>query len=84
MENRPNTLRPTEIDIEEQPINHVTPFDEVETNEPDAKKIFNYLSNFIIYLSSFKWGQIFDRLNKGIIGKKINPKDVYDRFCRKA
>ena len=77
MENIPNTPRPTEVDIKEQPINQVASFDEVETNEPDAKKIFNYLSNFIIYLSSFKWGQIFDRLNKGIIGKKINPKDVY-------
>jgi len=53
------------------------PFDETNTDEGAIKKILNELLHFIVFFDSFRWGQIHDELNEGIVGKKVGSKDCY-------
>ena len=52
-------------------------FDEVDTDEGAGKKIFNALLAIIIFFDSFRWNQIHDDLNEGIVGNKVPAKDCY-------
>jgi len=52
-------------------------FDENNTDEIDAKTILNLLHRAIPILSQSDWSMLFEKLNKGIVGKKINEKDCY-------
>jgi len=66
-----------DISVNEQIVLNDNHFDEVDTDEGAAKKIFNALLSIILFFDSFQWNQIHDDLNEGIVGKKVPAKDCY-------
>ncbi|MDD2697470.1 MAG: phage/plasmid primase, P4 family [Arcobacteraceae bacterium] len=63
-------------EIQEVIESHKT-FDETNTEEGAVKKSLNALLSVIVFFISVRWGQIYDELNEGIIGKKVPAKDCY-------
>ena len=77
MENKAMNTKPIIIDEKKGTTELNKAFNEENTEETAAKKIFNELLNVIISFDSFRWGQIHDELNKGIIGNNVASKDCY-------
>ena len=72
-----NIQHPKDNTINEKTVADDNRFDEVARDEGAAKTIFNALLGIIVFFDSFRWGQIHDDLNKGIVGKKVSAKDCY-------
>ncbi len=70
----PNTKTSNE---HEQVVVNDNRFDEVNTDERAVKKILNALLVVIVFFDSFRWNQIHDSLNDGIVGNKVSSKDCY-------
>lgn len=75
MENT-NTTRMITDEVQEVIESHKT-FDETNTEESAVKKSLNALLSVIVFFTSVQWGQIYDVLNEGIVGKKVPAKDCY-------
>jgi putative DNA primase/helicase len=52
-------------------------YEETNTDESAIKKTLNMLLQLILFFDSFRWNQIHDELNEGIVGKKVSSKDCY-------
>ena len=77
MENKAINTEHIIIDEKNGTIEENKTFDEKDTEEIAVKKIWNALLSVILFFDSFRWNQIHDELNDGIVGNKVSSKDCY-------
>lgn len=72
----------SDLNINKEPLKQGVSFDEYSfevcnTDESNAKEMFNFLLQKIQFQDAPEWVNIHKALNEGNIGKEINPKDSY-------